>query len=664
MMGNEGDITDLDLIRYEKAQPGVNYPFDKQMLLNISDVLYELDFFEKVHEIIYIFTADKLEAFTQNVEEISDNPTGCSYLHKMLDYFQRFLKSFIQIIYAKIIQINDKHKGLLTDLLARLLYLIFELHSKKMIGRMFDIILDAEEIDINIIHEIRESTEKSHMMQHLAKTLVQQIKSRLLIPGVITQSIINYFINTVKILQLIDPTGTIYDTVTNPIKNYLLQRPDALRGIINILTEDSDSYTRLGQESITIPSDQSAENPNDISSDEDEKAAESWQVIPLQNRVNSKSSIKYKVSDMVTWLVNLYGSQEAFINEYQNMLGEKLVGGKPYNIDEEIKNLELLKAKFGDTYLQNCQIIVRDIKDSKRINNNIHRTYDKDFKKMELESINPAFKDVSLDFLSFEKLNAVFLSKSYWPINYEYESFKIPTHLQQTFDQYGTKYSATKAMRRLMWHHSLGWVDLNLEFDNGEFNFKCLPTHAILISYFDERINSTQGVSLEFLAGELGMPASSIRQLMSFWVHKGVVQEKKYQTSGTNSVKKNVTFTGYFTMSDQTDSTSIYYVPVKVYDGSQSENWDINEDVENELIKGGQLSGDATQFNSLIEGLIINMLKTNGPKPAEKIHQLLKTVYRTDIPYNYTENQTKEILRKMLAKQSILFNGEVYSTRL
>jgi len=88
-------------------------------------------------------------------------------------------------------------------------------------------------------------------------------------------------------------------------------------------------------------------------------------------------------------------------------------------------------------------------------------------------------------------------------------------------------------------------------------------------------VNSTQGVSLEFLAGELGMPASSIRQLMSFWVHKGVVQEKKYQTSGTNSVKKNVTFTGYFTMSDQTDSTSIYYVPVKVYDGSQSESTSI-----------------------------------------------------------------------------------------
>jgi len=192
---------------------------------------------------------------------------------------------------------------------------------------------------------------------------------------------------------------------------------------------------------------------------------------------------------MVTWLVNLYGSQEAFINEYQNMLGEKLVGGKKPNIDEETKNLELLKAKFGDNHLQNCQIIVRDIKDSKRINKNIHRTYDESFNGMELETIDPKFRDFSMDFLNFKKLNADFLSKSYWPINYDYESFKIPPHLQQVFDQYSQKYSATKAMRKLIWHHSLGSVDMSLEFDNGEFNFKCLPTHAILISYFDERSN-------------------------------------------------------------------------------------------------------------------------------------------------------------------------------
>lgn len=133
---------------------------------------------------------------------------------------------------------------------------------------------------------------------------------------------------------------------------------------------------------------------------------------------------------MVTWLVNLYGSQEAFINEYQNMLGEKLVGGKPScNIDEEIKNLELLKAKFGDNYLQNCQIIVKDIKDSKRINNNIHKTYDKEFNQ-EIESLMKKGQTAEIEklFLKFDKLNASFLSKGYWPINYDYEPFKIPPH--------------------------------------------------------------------------------------------------------------------------------------------------------------------------------------------------------------------------------------------
>jgi anaphase-promoting complex subunit 2 len=42
---------------------------------------------------------------------------------------------------------------------------------------------------------------------------------------------------------------------------------------------------------------------------------------------------------LVTVLVGLYGSQEAFISEYQNMMAEKLMGAKDYNIDEEIRNI-------------------------------------------------------------------------------------------------------------------------------------------------------------------------------------------------------------------------------------------------------------------------------------------------------------------------------------
>lgn len=36
--------------------------------------------------------------------------------------------------------------------------------------------------------------------------------------------------------------------------------------------------------------------------------------------------VKYKESDMVSILMNFYGSQESFIKEYQNMLTEKFLG--------------------------------------------------------------------------------------------------------------------------------------------------------------------------------------------------------------------------------------------------------------------------------------------------------------------------------------------------
>lgn len=41
-------------------------------------------------------------------------------------------------------------------------------------------------------------------------------------------------------------------------------------------------------------------------------------------------------------------------------------------------------------------------------------------------------------------------------------------------------------MRKLIWHHELGSVTLNLTFDNGDFEFKCLPLHATILQYFDE----------------------------------------------------------------------------------------------------------------------------------------------------------------------------------
>jgi hypothetical protein len=46
-------------------------------------------------------------------------------------------------------------------------------------------------------------------------------------------------------------------------------------------------------------------------------------------------------------------------------------------------------------------------------------------------------------------------------------------------------------------------------------------------------------------------------------------------------------------------------------------------------------------------------LNINGPKSPEKIHLLLKTIYKTDLDYAYGESQTLEILKKMVQKKKI-----------
>lgn len=94
-------------------------------------------------------------------------------------------------------------------------------------------------------------------------------------------------------------------------------------------------------------------------------------------------------------------------------------------------------------------------------------------------------------------MNCLAVSKGYWPINYDAPTFSIPPIFKNIFDEYAHKYSTKKAMRKIEYHFNLGHANITLTFNNGEFNFKCMPIHAMLITYFDESkiTNKEMGVS-------------------------------------------------------------------------------------------------------------------------------------------------------------------------
>ena len=81
-------------------------------------------------------------------------------------------------------------------------------------------------------------------------------------------------------------------------------------------------------------------------------------------------------------------------------------------------------------------------------------------------------------------------------------------------------------MRKIQYHYNLGHVNLTLSFKNGDFDFKCMPIHAMMITSFDEEYirDKNMGVSSEELSNWLNISQNVVKQKMSFWVHKGVVK--------------------------------------------------------------------------------------------------------------------------------------------
>jgi anaphase-promoting complex subunit 2 len=60
--------------------------------------------------------------------------------------------------------------------------------------------------------------------------------------------------------------------------------------------------------------------------------------------------------DVLAMLVSIYGSTDLFVNEYRAMLAEKLSTKCSFESDSEVATLELLKIRFGEESLHNCEV--------------------------------------------------------------------------------------------------------------------------------------------------------------------------------------------------------------------------------------------------------------------------------------------------------------------
>lgn len=489
--------------------------------------------------------------------------------------------------------------------------------------------------------ELKEVLEQTQMQASLGEALRESLIRRLNHPGAETNQIIDVYISTIRVLREIDPSDRLLHVVAEPVRAYLRKRHNTVRCIITSLTDaemGGELYEELRRQDAK-PLEQTVVD----SDEEEEEPTFEWQPAPpiTKRKADFFASLQPGGAnhggtggDILAMLVSIYGSKELFVNEYRLMLADKLLANLDFNTDKEVHTLELLKLRFGEISMRNCEIMVKDTDDSKRIITNIHNTLSAKHKV--LKAAEPDLGDnVDEEESDPTKVDAAIVSHIFWPA-LQNEQFKHHPRLQAGLDEFAAEYARLKNPRRLVWLNQLGTVNLELDVIEDQpdgttgvetKHFSVSPLLATLIYHFEDKDEWTA----EDLSNETGIPEHSIQKRMGYWVAQRVVVLQAPSTY-TLATQDHMLAGG-----DEEDGVAM----------------DEDEQTNQAVSLAAQEEEDLVVYESYISG----MLNTHGQLPLDRIHNMLKMfVTGSEVKYDKNPQQLSMFL-KHLCKQDKLECG-------
>jgi anaphase-promoting complex subunit 2 len=475
--------------------------------------------------------------------------------------------------------------------------LVAESIVKCRMTQLFDILRDYPD-SLPAVEELSVLLRKTQLHAKLLESLIKSLSQRLLHPGASTSQIIDIYINAIKCLRLIDPSDRLLQQVAEPVRSYLRGRSDTVRCIITNLT---DQNAELFQE-LRNHGPLEDTNEDEDEDDEDEPPGMDWiPPPPLTEQRITFFEGRSRNLDILSILVSIYGSKELFVDEYRIMLADKLLSNLDYNTDAQVHTLELLKLRFGDGSMRQCEIMIKDTDDSKRIVSNIHSTLQTRGEK----SI----------------VDAAIISHIFWPSILQQEPMRHHPRIQAELDVFCAEYAQLKNPRRLVWYNQLGRVDLDLEvWENGMLKTKqisCLPLMATLITYFEDKPVWTA----EELSNVVGIPETLVKKRMQFWQNHRVVvlSGNSYHLASTRQWAE--------------------------------EYLEDEEDFESTLAIGGN---EEAEQDDVLTSYVIGMLKRYKELPLGRIHEMLKLFANgSDHKYNKTPRQLTSLLQKLCRDEKL-----------
>jgi hypothetical protein len=223
------------------------------------------------------------------------------------------------------------------------------------IEELFDIVLSWPNNN-EALHDLRTTITSPQRRLHLTEAFASTLKERLLHPGASTLLILQTYISMIWSFHSLDHSKVLLDRVAYPLQLYLCSREDTVRIVISGLlseTEDAqgnpiepggDKLIELAQ-LLNDESQQAGQKGND---DEMDWHDMDWVPDPVDAGPGYKRS---KSADIIGTLIGVLGSQEVFIKEFQNIIGENLLKNEG-SFEKEVCSISTFLFPYTNQFLR------------------------------------------------------------------------------------------------------------------------------------------------------------------------------------------------------------------------------------------------------------------------------------------------------------------------
>lgn len=495
---------------------------------------------------------------------------------------------------------------------------------------LFDVIVEWENGSQGAIEDLKRYVTTPSSRTYLTTTFSSEVSHRLLHPAASTTEILQVYICIIRAFTLLDPKGVLLDRVARPIRRYLRERDDTVTIVVGGLLADPENESSAGD---VLPELAIEMNKNSTAKEADETDDGgldyddmNWMPDPVDAGPEYKNA---KNSDVIGSLISLFESKDVFVKEFQNILGERLLQ-KEYEFDREIRVLELLKLRFGEAALQACEVMLRDILDSRRVDTFIHKD-----------------KELNLNDESTPELHTRILSHLFWPSLHS-ETFFIPPEVESLQSRYSTGFESLKQSRKLTWLHALGQVTVTLDLEDRTVTEEVQTWQASVIYAFQPSPSEDSSIPIsrtyDDLVETLQMTSSLLHRALTFWIGKLVLK----QTSASP-----LTYTVLETLSDEDAA----------HPGTTSAAIAAAAETATSAAAPAVLSEHevAQEKMEVYWQYVVGMLTNGGPMPLQQIVMMLKLTVPGGFPFGNEE--LKEYLENGVKEGKLDFAGGNYKIK-